>query len=431
MTAATAIPPKHDLLIDVRGASRKFCRDQALSLRYAAFDALQHLFARVPANPALRPAEFWALRNISFEVRRGQSVGIMGLNGAGKSTLLKLLLGSLRLTEGQVVTSGRVATLCEHGLGFDPLLSGRENIYLSAAVLEINRRTVDRAFDQIVAFAGLEQFIDSPVRIYSTGMRARLGFSVAMYLEPDILLVDEVLAVGDLGFQRRCIQYAKRYLENGGSLVLVSHNPNLVQFMCDRCLVIDHGTIVFDGNVVDGVGHYLQATRTALTDPLARDAALAGTAPRFHPPAESSAVEIDAFEIQPVNAAALRTGQPARVSLRYRSNRRVVVRWGFCLLTSDLHTTITCEGPPDPFPLLEGSGELTSTIPRLPLAGGCYALRVAVMDPLTELPLALGGYQTTPRYFEVEAPPTIRNNYRIISRDLVVIEDISWAVVPG
>jgi lipopolysaccharide transport system ATP-binding protein len=426
MRPASAMQP--DLLIAVQGASRKFCRDQALSLRYAVFDALQQLFAHSPNNAVLRPEEFWALRNISFEVRRGQSLGVMGLNGAGKSTLLKLMIGSVRLTEGHVVTCGRLAALCDHGLGFDPLLSGRENVYLAAAVLEIGRRTVDQAFDQIVDFAGLEEFIDSPVRIYSTGMRARLGFSVAMHLEPEILLVDEVLAVGDLGFQRRCIQYAKRYLAGGGSMVLVSHNPNLVQFMCDRCLVLDHGAIVFDGNVVEGVAQYLKATRTAPSDPLARDAALAGLRPRFHPPPERSGVEIEGFEILPIHSASLCTGQPARVSLRYRSSRSFDIRWGFCLLTSDLHTTITCEGLLEPSPLPEGLGELTGTIPKLPLAGGRYALRVAIMDPHTELPLALGGYQTPPRYFEVEAPLSVRNNFRIISQDLVALEDVVWGI---
>jgi lipopolysaccharide transport system ATP-binding protein len=419
-------PTRAEVLIAVRGASRKFCREQTLSLRYAAFDALQNLFARRPKHQALRPGEFWALRNISFDVRRGQSVGVMGLNGAGKSTLLKLMLGSLRLTEGEIATSGRLAVLSEHGLGFDPLLTGRENVYMAAAVLEIGRRSVDKAFDQIVAFAGLEEFIDSPVRIYSTGMRARLGFSVAMYLEPEILLVDEVLAVGDIGFQRQCIQYAKRYLEGGGSLVLVSHNPHLVQFICDRCLILDHGVIVSEGNVVEGVAQYLQATRTTANDPLALDASLVGASPRFPSPSENSGVEIDDFGVQPIGSDSLRTGDPARVYVRYRATRNVDMRWGFCLLTSDLETAITCEGLLEPFSISEGTGELAGTVSRLPLTGGRYALRVAIMDPHTELPLALGGFHTAPRYFTVEAAPSVRNNYRMFTNDLIVLEDVKW-----
>lgn len=415
-----------EVLISVKGVSRKFCREQTQSLRYTALDVLQNLWARKSKKQTLRPGEFWALRDISLEVRRGESLGVMGLNGAGKSTLLKLLLGSLRLTEGELVTSGRVAALSEHGLGFDPLLTGRENVYLSAAVLEINRRRVDRAFDEIVTFAGLGEFIDSPIRVYSTGMRARLGFSIAMHLEPDILLVDEVLAVGDIGFQRRCIEYAKRYLESGGSLVLVSHNPHLVQFICDRCLVLDRGTVVSDGGVVEGVAKYLEATRVKAGDPLALDAALAGASHPIQSPCGDSGVEIDDFGVEPVNAGTVRTGEPARIFVRYRSTRNVQIRWGFCLLTSDLETAITSEGLLEPFAIPPGAGELTGTVSRLPLAGGRYALRVAIMDPHTEVPLSLGGFHTPARYFRVEAPLSLRNNYRMFTNDLVALEDLKW-----
>jgi lipopolysaccharide transport system ATP-binding protein len=418
-------PPEADVLISVKRASRKFCREQTQSLRYTALDALTNLWARRPKDSALRPGEFWALRDISFEVRRGQSIGVMGLNGAGKSTLLKLMLGSLRLSEGEIVTSGRLAALSEHGLGFDPLLTGRENIYLAAAVLEINRRTVDRAFDQILAFAGLGEFIDSPVRVYSTGMRARLGFSVAMHLEPDVLLVDEVLAVGDIGFQRQCIQYAKRYLESGGSLVLVSHNPHLVQFICDRCLILDHGVIVSDGSVVEGVARYLEATRVTASNPLALDAALGGPSPRIQSSCGNSGMEIDDFGVEAVDSGAVRTGEPARIFVRYRSRRSAHIRWGFCLLTSDMETAITSEGL-ESFSISGGAGELAATVPRLPLVGGRYALRVAIMDPDTELPLALGGFHTPPRYFKVEAPPSVRNNYRMFTNDLVVLDGVRW-----
>ena len=168
-----------EVLISVRGASKKFCRTLNHSLRYMALDALQDVVGR-GKTASLRPDEFWALRDVSFELRRGQSLGVMGLNGAGKSTLLKLMLGSLRLTEGEIALSGCLSMLSEHGLGFDPLLTGRENVYLAAAVLEIDRQRVDRAFDEIVAFAELQDFIDSPVRGYSTGMRAAVWVSPSL-----------------------------------------------------------------------------------------------------------------------------------------------------------------------------------------------------------------------------------------------------------
>jgi ABC-type polysaccharide/polyol phosphate transport system ATPase subunit len=415
-----------EAVLSVRAVSRKFCRDLGRSLRYASWDAARDFFVRRPRQATLRAGEFWALRDVSFELARGQSLAIMGRNGAGKSTLLKILLGSLRMTEGQTITRGRVAALTEHGLAFDPVLSGRENVYVSAAVLGIDRRRVREVFDDIVAFAGLEAFIDSPVQAYSTGMRARLGFSVAMYLEPDILLVDEVLAVGDLAFQRRCIGHAKQYVENGGALIFVSHNPHLVQYMCDRCLVLDAGAVVFDGDVVGGVARYLHEmqaeARSEQQTPSAR-----GTPPQKAPVIlyEDSGVLIEDFGIRPVGCDALCTWQPARVHVRFHCMRQRRVRWGFCLLSADLETIISCEGPHEAFFISPGEGELSGTIPRLPLTGGRYAIRVAITDPDTGLPLALRGFDELPLEFTVGMPPTVRNNYHMFTGDLIAL-DIEW-----
>jgi lipopolysaccharide transport system ATP-binding protein len=414
-----------EVLVSVRGASKKFCRTLNRSLRYMAVDALRDLLGHRRKAAPLRADEFWALRDVSFELRPGESLGVMGLNGAGKSTLLKLMLGSLRLTEGEIAISGRLSMLSEHGLGFEPLLTGRENVYLAAAVLEIDRRRVDRALDDIVGFAELQEFIDSPVRGYSAGMRARLGFSVAMYLEPEILLVDEVLAVGDIGFQRRCIQHAQRYLERGGSLVLVSHNPHLVQFMCDRCIVLDHGVVIWDGDAVEGVAQYLRAARTPLDDPLTVDPALT-RGPAVIPVPPDNLVEIADYGIQPMTDFPLRTGEPARIYVRYESARSLDLRWGFSLLSCDLATAITSEGLMEAFSVPAGRGEFAVTIPRFPLAAGRYALRVAIMDPQTEMPYALGGFHSPPRYFTVEAPTSRRNNYRMYTQDLLVLDDLQW-----
>jgi ABC-type polysaccharide/polyol phosphate transport system ATPase subunit len=408
-------PAERDkVLISIRGASKKFCRTLDCSLRYMAFDALHDLLGWKSAL-SLRPGEFWALRNISLDLRAGESLAVMGLNGAGKSTLLKLVLGSLRLTEGEIAISGQVSMLSEHGLGFDPLLTGRENVYLAAAVLGMDRRRAFQVFDEIVAFAELQESIDSPVRGYSTGMRARLGFSVAMHLKPEILLVDEVLTVGDIGFQRRCIQHAQSYLQHGGSLLLVSHNPHLVQLLCDRCIVLDHGIVLWDGDAVEGVGRYLQAARTPLNHPVAQDGAL--TEPcTVAPEISGDMIAIDGYDMRPLDDQALRTNEPARVRLRYTATRPLNVRWGFSLLSSDLTTAIT-----------SGRGELVATIPRLPLVPGRYALRVAILDPETEMPYALGGFDAPPRYFTVEASVTRRNNYRMYTGDLVVLEKVEWS----
>ena len=431
-----------DVLISVEGVSKKFCADLRRSLRYAVVDTFRDLLGRHATGSRLRDGEFWALRNVSFEVRPGESLGVMGVNGAGKSTLLKLMLGSLRLTEGRTVTRGRLAALSEHGLGFDPVLTGRENAYMSAAVLHISRRLVTDAMDEIVAFAELEAFIDSPVRSYSDGMRARLGFAVAMCLAPDVLLVDEVLTVGDLGFQRRGVEHAKRYLEEGGALVLVSHNPHLVQSLCQRCLVLDHGHVVFDGDVVGGVARYFDVVRAAPDDVLARDpvlvshdaarvgVALPGGSNRAREVApgacpEANGIVIEDFGIQPLVGGTLRTGSPARVYVRFHATAARQVRWGFCLLTADLATTIACDGRLAGFPIAAGRGELSGTMPRLPLAKGRYALRVTIMDPASELPFALGGFGDAPCYFAVEMPTSLRNNYRMFTNDLMVLENLT------
>jgi ABC-type polysaccharide/polyol phosphate transport system ATPase subunit len=407
-----------DRVISVEGASKKFCRDLRRSLAYAVADIARDLFGGRRAPATLRQDEFWALRGVSLEVRRGESVALMGVNGAGKSTLLNLMLGSLRLTEGRTAVAGRLAALSEHGLGLDPMLTGRENAYLIAAVLGVAPRRVDEAFDEIVAFAGLPAFIDAPVRSYSSGMRARLGFSVAMHLEPDAVLVDEVLTVGDLGFQRRCIDHTKRYLARGGVLILVSHNPHLVQSLCRRCVVLDRGAVVFDGEVVEGVARYFDAVQAAGPEVSAPPAGLES--------GSDGGVVVEDFGIQPLGAGGLCTGGAARVYVRYRSRDDLRVRWAFSILTADLETTIACEGPLGSFVLPAGDGELSGTVPRLPLSGGRYALRVVIMDPHTELPFSMRGFRGAPCYFEVGMATSLRNNYRMFTNDLVALEDLVW-----
>jgi ABC-type polysaccharide/polyol phosphate transport system ATPase subunit len=406
-------------------------------------DIARELVTRRRGPAVLRPAEFWALRDVSLRVHRGESLGVMGVNGAGKSTLLKTMMGTLRLSEGRTTVDGRLAVLSEHGLGLDPALTGRENAYLTAAVLGVERGRALASFDEIVSFAGLQEFIDSPVRFYSSGMRTRLAFAVAMHLEPDALLVDEVLTVGDIGFQRRCIDHTKRFLAGGGSLVLVSHNPHLVQTMCDRCVVLEGGAVVFDGDVVHGVARYLEAVRAAPDGLLGLDPAVLEAARRAPPRAPASPasdsgpdaqdhrVVIEDFGIEPLGAGPLCTGDPARIYVRYRSALDLPVRWAFSILTADLETTIACDGPLGSFVLPGGTGALTGTVPRLPLSGGRYALRAVIMDPQTELPFSLRGFQEPPRFFEVQMPTSRRNNYRMITNDLVALEGLVWDRSPA
>jgi lipopolysaccharide transport system ATP-binding protein len=200
--------------------------------------------------------EFWALRNISFGVDAGEAVAVIGHNGAGKSTLLKVLARITAPTEGRAVVRGRLGSLLEVGTGFHPELTGRENVLLSGAILGMSRREVRDRFDRIVEFAGVEAFLDTPVKRYSSGMHLRLAFSVAAHLEPDILLVDEVLAVGDAAFQRKCLGKLGEVGEHGRTVVFVSHNLGLVRTLCTRGIVLESGRLVFDGPIERAIAEY-------------------------------------------------------------------------------------------------------------------------------------------------------------------------------
>src|SRR5437588_767316 len=211
-----------------------------------------------------RRHELWALRDVSLRLAAGESVGLIGHNGAGKTTVLKLLAGITRPTHGQVHTSGRVASLINLGAGFHPELTGRENIYLNGVILGLSRREVRARFEKIVEFADLGPFIDTPLKRYSSGMYARLGFAVAAHVDPDVLLVDEVLSVGDVAFQDRSIRQMLSFRDAGRAILFVSHNLSAVEMMCQRVVWLDHGTIRLAGPTAEVVRAYLDSVDEAL-----------------------------------------------------------------------------------------------------------------------------------------------------------------------
>nr|WP_216821028.1 ABC transporter ATP-binding protein [Singulisphaera sp. GP187] len=240
--------------IDRAGEGRRF---NYRSLRDVASRLPSTAWARLSKSPlSSGTADFWALKGVSFQVKPGEVVGVIGRNGAGKSTLLKVLSRVTRPTSGRAYLRGRVGSLLEVGTGFHPELTGRENIYLNGCLLGLSRRRIAREFDRIVDFAQVEQFLDMPVKRYSSGMYLRLAFAVAAHLDAEILLVDEVLAVGDLGFQRKCLGRIGQVAREGRTILLVSHNLAAVQTLCDRCLVIDRGTACFDGDVSGALAVY-------------------------------------------------------------------------------------------------------------------------------------------------------------------------------
>jgi len=192
------------------------------------------------------PKWFWALRNVSFDVRPGEAIGVVGANGAGKSVLLKILSRITAPSEGRAEVWGHVGALLEVGAGFHPELSGRENVFLNGAIMGLSREQIRQKFDEIVAFSGLEPFVDTPIKLYSSGMRIRLAFSIAAHLEPEIVLIDEALAVGDAAFRAKCRQKIQQFIDDGCTLLLVSHDSAMVADLCDRALLIESGRLVCD-----------------------------------------------------------------------------------------------------------------------------------------------------------------------------------------
>jgi len=255
-----------DIAITVRGLGKRYAihhqrRPRYTALRDVLADRARRLFTfgSRDSGSGDEVEDFWALRNVGFEVPRGHVLGVIGRNGAGKSTLLKILSRITEPTEGRVELDGTVASLLEVGTGFHPELTGRENIFLNGAILGMSRADIARQFDAIVAFAEVERFLDTPVKRYSSGMYVRLAFAVAAHLEPDILIVDEVLAVGDAVFQEKCLATMKDVSRTVGRTVLfVSHNLGAIQSLCDSALVLADGEIAFNGNVDDAVRAYLQ-----------------------------------------------------------------------------------------------------------------------------------------------------------------------------
>jgi teichoic acid transport system ATP-binding protein len=245
-----------DPIIRVEVISKKFCRSLKQTMLYGARDVARDLLGISQQSNELRPDEFWALQNISFTVKRGECLGLIGPNGAGKSTLLKLLNGITLPDTGMIKVAGRVGALLELGAGFHPMLTGRENIYLNAAILGLTKEEISDKFDAIVGFAGLEEFIDSPVKHYSSGMYVRLGFAIAAHAEPDILLIDEALAVGDVLFQAKCFAKLREFKENGMTIIFVTHSLDLITSQCNRAILICKGTKVGDGMSKDVVDQY-------------------------------------------------------------------------------------------------------------------------------------------------------------------------------
>ncbi|RSK43469.1 ABC transporter ATP-binding protein [Hymenobacter perfusus] len=407
-------PAPDSPLLEVRHLSKKFCTRLRLSMWYALRDILAEAWPRYRTRTArLRAHEFWGVQDMSFQLRRGEALAIVGANGAGKSTLLKLLNGLIKPDGGSIHIRGQVGALIELGVGLDPVLSGRENVFIRAALLGFSRAQVLPLFAQIEEFAGLGTALDMPVQFYSSGMVARLAYAVAVHLRPDILLVDEVLAVGDMEFQRKCVNHMLAYLATGGSVVLVSHNPYHVQAVCQRGVLLEKGRLTFAGTGLETLDRYYALQQQQLAE---RSAQSGGSAPLI----------IENLVFESVTAPTIITDGAVRVRLTYQAQTpHANVAWAFYIWTNDGLTCITGGVNLAPSHLLAGRHELSCTVARLPLTAGQYLVKVAIFELQSQQPLALLGWEDAPVPLVVQGELSLEKSFQSMIQQLVTLP-IDW-----
>lgn len=364
----------NDIAISVRGLGKRYLRNTGPrhnSLR----DMLQDKVTTLLTLGLRRKKKdyFWALSDATFDIRKGENVGIIGLNGAGKSTLLKVLSRIVTPTTGEAHIHGRLGALLEVGTGFHQELTGRENTYLYGAILGMSRAEVEQKFEAIVEFAEIRDFIDTPVKRYSSGMYVRLAFSVAAHLDPDILLLDEVLAVGDAAFQRKCMNFARSLEQKGSTILFVSHNMFSIKTMCQRVIYLQKGKVVFDGPTNEGLKLYESDSRLKETHWFYRDDG--------EPPITFTDAEI--ISSAGVNAGVVEHGERATFRLRYKTTRRIEkpdVRLSIDR-EDDLHTmTFSTHSDGAEIPYLDGEGELIVTSPPIRLTSDFFLANVGVRE---------------------------------------------------
>ena len=368
-----------EVLLQAEGVGKKFCRSLKRSMWYAGVDIARSVCRRPPRPDALRKDEFWALDGVSFELRRGECLGLIGPNGSGKSTLLRVLNGILPPDRGRVTLNGTVGGLIQVGAGFHSKLSGRENIYISGAIRGMSRREIDAKMDEIVAFSGIEEFLDMPVQFYSSGMSVRLGYSVAAHLSTDILLLDEVLAVGDVAFRFKCLNHMRQKIEAGITPVFVTHSMDQLAFICSRVIVFSHGRMVFDGGVDEGIATYQEVLGTDGKKGKRQSGSVI-----FDPRAS-----IDFVRLVSHPGGSIRTGDDVRIRFGLRVEAPVEdlmlsihldsPQAGTIAVLDSAEAGLTLSGQP-------GRRVLEACLPKLPLMPGAYTLKLLLQEKRSLIP---------------------------------------------
>lgn len=361
-----------DILIRAETVSKRFCRNLKQSLWYGLQDLGSELrgrrhqggagLMRSSADVALRPAEFWAVKDVSFEVKRGECMGLIGRNGAGKTTLLRMLIGLIKPDTGRIEMRGRVGALIALGAGFNPVLTGRENIYVNANLLGVTKSEIDEKIDGIVDFAEIGEFIDSPVQSYSSGMQVRLGFAVATTINPDILILDEVLAVGDVAFRAKCFQRIGEFAKSA-AVIFVSHSPSQVSRICDDALLLKNGECDYRGPTSAALQRYLDMSATptaAKSGTLLLDSRVSG------------------FTVK-LPAGDIHTRAPIAVVIDVDVSEDIAIGNAFMNILDQHETAVAHVDIKSYLQRLKGGKcTLAIDIPPLMLADGCYWLNIMI-----------------------------------------------------
>lgn len=369
-------------MIEFNHVWKKFQRgEQLTSLR----DAIPSLFKKALSvnGNMLKKEEFWALEDVNFSVKKGEVIGIIGPNGAGKSTILKLLAGIMNPNKGQLKVSGRLSALIEVTAGFHSELTGRENTYLNGTIMGMTKKEIESKFDQILQFSGIGEFIDTPVKRYSSGMQSRLGFSVAAFMDSDILLVDEVLSVGDIAFQAKCAQKMRELINSGTTIVLVSHNLALIQSICKRVILLEKGTILKEGGPVEVIPFYQDLVYKNQEEGLKNEISSDNYRVKVNRETSVKIIGVYLYDGQYKSKDVLAFGESISIAIELESKEKI----DNPIFTLDIirHDGIVCcssNSKDDGFIIssLNGMGTINIDLGNINLAPGTYLIKASIWD---------------------------------------------------
>ncbi len=369
-------------VIKIENVSKKFTRSIKRSMAYGSFDLIKKVIG-IPVNRSLlRPSEFWALEDVNLEIHKGEKVGFLGENGSGKSTLLRMINGIFPPDTGSIKVDGSIGALIAVGAGFHPHMTGRENIFLNGTILGMKRKEIESKLDEIIHFAELGEFMDAPVSTYSSGMRVRLGFSIAVHTKPDIMLVDEILAVGDLAFQLKCLRKLADFRDEGGTFIIVSHNMQVIRNSCDRVIWLESGKVIDSGDV-DLICSKYEASQISksFADEQSSQQFSKDNKISLDPLVKITSVEL--LDKRDKVIEQLAVGEPLSVKITYDAQRKVLEPiFAVGVHNGDGQLIIESYSDKEGLNLqeIEGQGELFMRLPQFAYKPGIYSFTVMLSE---------------------------------------------------